>query len=46
MKIMQMIFTLHVKIKMLIPYYIISRLLQEQGTKGTRTGTGMDGGDE
>ena len=27
------------------PYYIISRLLQEQGTKETRTGTGMNGGD-
>ena len=27
------------------PYYIIARLLQEQGTKGTKIGTGMDGGD-
>ena len=27
------------------PYYIISRLLQEQGRSGTKIGTGMDGGD-
>ena len=27
------------------PYYIIARLLQEQGYSGTRIGTGMDGGD-
>ena len=27
------------------PYYIISRLIQEQGSKGTTIGTGMDGGD-
>ena len=27
------------------PFYIISRLIQEQGRKGTRIGTGMDGGD-
>ena len=27
------------------PYYIIARVLQEQGTKGTTIGTGMDGGD-
>ena len=27
------------------PYYIIARLIQEQGTKGTTIGTGMNGGD-
>ena len=27
------------------PYYIVSRLIQEQGRKGTSIGTGMDGGD-
>ena len=27
------------------PYYIIARLLQEQGPNGTTIGTGMDGGD-
>ena len=27
------------------PYYIIARLIQEQGYSGTRIGTGMDGGD-
>ena len=27
------------------PYYIISRLIQEQGRKGTTIGKGMDGGD-
>ena len=27
------------------PYYIIARLIQEQGSKGTTIGTGMDGGD-
>ena len=27
------------------PYYIIARLLQEQGSQGTVIGTGMDGGD-
>ena len=27
------------------PYYIIARLLQEQGYSGTKIGTGMDGGD-
>ena len=27
------------------PYYIIARLIQEQGTKGTTIGKGMDGGD-
>jgi len=27
------------------PYYIIARLIQEQGYKGTTIGTGMDGGD-
>ena len=27
------------------PYYIIARLFQEQGTKGTTIGKGMDGGD-
>lgn len=27
------------------PYYIISRVLQEQGSKGSKIGTGMDGGD-
>ena len=27
------------------PYYIIARLIQEQGYSGTQIGTGMDGGD-
>ena len=27
------------------PYYIIARVIQEQGTKGTTIGTGMNGGD-
>ena len=27
------------------PYYIVARLLQEQGTKGSKIGTGMNGGD-
>ena len=27
------------------PYYIVARLIQEQGTKGSKIGTGMDGGD-
>lgn len=27
------------------PYYVIARLIQEQGYSGTRIGTGMDGGD-
>ena len=27
------------------PYYVIARLFQEQGKKGTSIGTGMDGGD-
>ena len=27
------------------PYYIVARLLQEQGKNGTKIGTGMDGGD-
>ena len=27
------------------PYYIIARLIQEQGSKGTTIGTGMNGGD-
>ena len=27
------------------PYYVIARLFQEQGKKGTTIGTGMDGGD-
>ena len=26
------------------PYYVVARLLQEQGKKGTKIGTGMDGG--
>ena len=27
------------------PYYIVARLIQEQGRKGSKIGTGMDGGD-